>query len=317
MREPSDLRRVAWTSALLALVMVAAVGLLTHGSASASGHTATRHISEHWVAPGDEVVITISATGYGALGQVVETLPPGFAYVESSISEGTRTDGQSVVFTLLGEESFTYTVAVSNIEGVYSFSGIVKDLDKEERAVTGHSEITVSASPPPTPTPTPTPVPTATPSPIPTPTLSPDPTATPSPVPTPTPPATETPTSLPTSTAGPALSPTPTATHKTLPTATPSPLPSPTSTPTAIPTATSTASPTPTPSATPGVAPAQAPAVESPVPAGRPTVTPPPESGSIDQGPMLVWAILLALVGAALVAGLAIALMYRRRRSSS
>ena len=94
-----------------------AVGLLAHGPVSASGHSAARHLSKDWVAPGEAIVVTIAATGYGGLGQVVETLPQGFTYVESTLSGGARADGQRVFFTLLGEESFSYAVMASHREG--------------------------------------------------------------------------------------------------------------------------------------------------------------------------------------------------------
>ena len=211
-----------------------------------------------------------------------------------------------VFFTLLGEESFSYAVMASHREGAYSFSGVVKDLNKDERPVTGDSDITVSISPPPTPTPspvpTPTPSPTASPTPVfsPTPEPTPIPTATDTPLPSPTPEPTETPSPLP--------SPTPE------PTATPSPLPSPTPEPTATPSPTATASPPPTPSATPGVSSTPEPAIESSVLAVQPTASPTPKSVPMDRGTLLAWAVLLTVAGTAIAAGLAIALARLRRR---
>ena len=269
-----------------------AVGLLAHGPVSASGHSAARHLSQDWVAPGEAIVVTIAATGYGGLGQVVETLPQGFTYVESTLSVGARADGQRVLFTLLGEESFSYAVMASHREGAYSFSGVVKDLNKDERPVTGDSDITVSISPPPTPTPSPVPTPT------PSPTASPTPVFSPTPEPTPIPTATDTP--LP--------SPTPE------PTETPSPLPSPTPEPTVTPSPTATASPPPAPSATPGVSSTPEPAFESSVLAVQPTASPTPKSVPMDRGTLLAWAVLLTVVGTAIAAGLAIALARLRRR---
>ncbi len=215
-----------------------------------------------------------------------------------------KSRGRKVFFTLLGEESFSYAVTASHREGAYSFSGVVKDLNKDERPVTGDSDITVSISPPPTPTPTPSPVPTPTPSPTasptPVPSPTPEPTATPSPLPSPTPEPTATPSPLP--------SPTPE------PTATPSPLPSPTPEPTATPSPTATASPPPTPSATPSVSSTQEPAIESSVLAVQPTASPTPKSVPTDRGTLLAWAVLLTVAGTAIAAGLAIAIVRLRRR---
>ena len=52
----------------------------------------------------------MAAGNYGLAGQVVETLPAGFAYVAGSSSLGAsqvQVAGQNVTFTLLGETSFT------------------------------------------------------------------------------------------------------------------------------------------------------------------------------------------------------------------
>ena len=163
---------------------------------------------------------------------MVETLPPGFAYVESSLSDGVKPEGQRVFFTLLGEETFSYTVAASDSEGSYAFSGVVKDLHKDERPIAGDSAIMVSISPPPTPTSTPSPVPT----PSPTPTASPTPLPSPTPEPTPSPTHTHTPTPAPTAT--PTLTPIPTPTMTPLPTSEMPPTiePTPTLSPVPIPT---------------------------------------------------------------------------------
>ena len=87
-------------------------------SATASGTPATRgsirSFSPPSAAPGGVVVVTITASGYGGFGRVVETLPPGFSYVSSSLSDDLVTvNGQEVIFTLLGETDFTYRVTRS------------------------------------------------------------------------------------------------------------------------------------------------------------------------------------------------------------
>ena len=101
----------------------------------------------------------MALAGYGSLGQVVETLPAGFAYAGSGLSESqVAVVGQTVTFTLLGEETFTYAVTAPAAEGSYVFSGIIKDVNRVEASVVGASSIRVG--PPPTPTPAPTPTPT-------------------------------------------------------------------------------------------------------------------------------------------------------------
>ena len=248
---------------LLVLLGLALVTLLLHPSPVDAGtHSATRYFPQSWALPGSDLVVTITATGYGGLGQVVEKLPEGFTYRESSLESGARPDGQTVAFTLLGDETFTYTVVVPAEEGVYSFSGILKDANKVEQAIGGHSELMVSATPPPTPTPVPTP--TTTPTPTATATM---PTPTPAPTPGPTPaPATHTPT--PTS----ARTPTPAPTAQPLPV----PLPTPASTPAPVTTTTRVWSPRSTLRLPPRAEPASTP-IPSPasLPASPPTSTPP------------------------------------------
>ena len=85
-------------------------------SAAATGTPSTwgaiRSLSQTYVEPGGELMVTITATGYGLYGHVVETLPPGFSYTRSDLNEdAVIVSGRQVIFFLLrGEERFTYTV---------------------------------------------------------------------------------------------------------------------------------------------------------------------------------------------------------------
>ena len=185
---------------------------------------ASRRFSQSWALPGGELTVTITAIGYGGLGQVVETLPAGFSYASSSLPEATVVEGQTVTFTLLGDAAFSYTVTASAEEGGHAFAGVLKDADRTEQPVGGSSRIVVSVTPPATPTP----IPTSTPTPEPTPPPTPTPALTPTPTPAPTPTLTPTPAPTPT------LTPTPAPT----PTSTPMPTPAPTPAPTAAPTPT-------------------------------------------------------------------------------
>ena len=106
--------------------------------------TATRTLPSP-VAPGGTVEVGIAAADYGMAGQVIETLPAGFDYVSSSLSPtAVAQDGQEVTFTLFGEASFTYTVTASSTPGTYTFSGILKDFDKNEYVVGGDKNIVVT-----------------------------------------------------------------------------------------------------------------------------------------------------------------------------
>ena len=112
-------------------------------------------------------------------------------------------DGQTLRFNLLNVDSFQYFVAVPSSEGGYTFSGVIKNVDREEQAIAGHTHLRVG--PPPTPVPTSTPTPSPTPTPTPEPTSTPIPTATSMPVSTAT--STPVPTATPTATPVPVIAP--------------------------------------------------------------------------------------------------------------
>ena len=106
---------------------------------------AIRSLSPESVEPGGEVEVTITAAGYGALGQVMETLPDGFSYLSSSLS-GVEVVGQTITFTLLAETEFTYTVTASSIDRAYSFSGVLRNENLVERPVGGFYSIIVTTA---------------------------------------------------------------------------------------------------------------------------------------------------------------------------
>ena len=63
-------------------IVVGALGLLAQPEAlEAHSHSATRSFQKDWAAPGSEFRVTITASNYGPIGQVVETLPDGFTFV--------------------------------------------------------------------------------------------------------------------------------------------------------------------------------------------------------------------------------------------
>ena len=67
----------------------------------------------------------------GPSGAVTETLPGGFSYVSSSLTDAgevTEVDARTVRFTLQGaDKSFTYTVTASDMLGSHDFSGTLRD----------------------------------------------------------------------------------------------------------------------------------------------------------------------------------------------
>ena len=132
-------------------------------AAPPAGFSASRSFAPASVASGGEVVVTIAVSGYGAFGEVKETLPAGFTYVSSSLDDDAVVEsGQTVTFRLIGETEFTYTVTAPDRDARFTFRGVALNEDFQERGIGGDSRITVGSPAPPrvTPTPTPTPAPT-------------------------------------------------------------------------------------------------------------------------------------------------------------
>ena len=166
---------------LLAGIAVS-IGLLAPIPLAAETHTspsATRSFDATSVAPGGTLNVTVTVTGKGAYGSVVETLPAGFTYASSTLptDQITEAAGQEVTFSLLAEDTFTYTVDVdaATTNGDYSFTGVYSGVDAGFNAfsgiqVGGASAVTVEAGT--TPTPEPTASPTASPTVSPTPGIS-------------------------------------------------------------------------------------------------------------------------------------------------
>ena len=111
--------------------------------AAAAAHTATRSADSR-VDAGAEVTVTIALEGLGGFGQVTETLPAGFAYVSSSLAdEQVESADGTVTFTILGEDSFTYTVTASDMDGENALSGSAANDAKESAEIGGTAGIAV------------------------------------------------------------------------------------------------------------------------------------------------------------------------------
>jgi hypothetical protein len=129
---------------VIAAVVGAALGglwVLSPGDAYASNHSATRSFSAISVAPGETVMVTISADNYGGLGRIVETVPDGFT---------TSGGGQTETIRLLaaGPQTRTYTVTATDSTGPHIFSGTISDETKNSRAVGGLTTVTITAPDP-------------------------------------------------------------------------------------------------------------------------------------------------------------------------
>ena len=116
---------------------------------AATGALATRSLSSTAVGAGGQIVVTVAVSGLGAFGQVVETLPAGFTFLSTTLQDDPATSGQLLTFTILsGGTTFTYTVAATTSDGVYTFAGSVTDDQRRRSSVTGDTTVTVGAGAP-------------------------------------------------------------------------------------------------------------------------------------------------------------------------
>ena len=133
--------------AIVVMVAIAglAAGLGLPATVDAQSPNAIRSFSAATVAVGDELEITVTPSGHGRFGQLVETMPEGFSYVSSS-QPLTEIDGRDVVLTFLEGETVRYRVTAATTVGAGSFSGILKNEDKVEHQVSGQHQVTVEAA---------------------------------------------------------------------------------------------------------------------------------------------------------------------------
>ena len=158
------------TRKALPLVVIVAVagmiGLVGMGLVAAQQADLSRSLPAGPVAPDDEFTVTINNVGLAdGFGEVVETLPGGFSYVDNSAASTDANavidavvDGQTVTFTVVGVDSFTYRVTVGSdvADGPHTFKGALKKLSGTDTIA--DSTVTVEAgttTTPPTATPRP------------------------------------------------------------------------------------------------------------------------------------------------------------------
>ena len=112
--------------------------------------SAARSFSPDPVEPGGQLVVTITPADLGGFGSVVETLPTGFSYVSSDLgADNVVVAEQTITFTLLSGDAFTYTVTSSGSVGSHNFSGALTDSERMTADVGGDSSVSVERSGPP------------------------------------------------------------------------------------------------------------------------------------------------------------------------
>ncbi|HID19599.1 MAG TPA: hypothetical protein EYP28_01460 [Methanophagales archaeon] len=103
--------------------------------------TATRILPEEPVAASESFTIEIEASHYGIHGHIVETLPEGFVFEDSTLNP--EVEDNTVDFELSGEPSFTYTVTAPDEEDTYTFEGVLIDEEKDEYDISGDIKMEV------------------------------------------------------------------------------------------------------------------------------------------------------------------------------
>ena len=109
---------------------------------------AERSISRSSVSLGEQITVSIAASGFDTAASVVENVPAGLTYTSSSLSSAAVNVGEgSIRFTLLDEDSFSYTLTAGD-PGEYTISGTITDLDRVSLDITGEDSVTVAAAVP-------------------------------------------------------------------------------------------------------------------------------------------------------------------------
>lgn len=109
----------------------------------AAGAAAARQVSTAAPAPGSEVTVTITLNGCEA-GGIVETIPAGFVYVNSSLpTDQVQVDGDRLCFALLGETSVSYVLRTPETGGG-EITGEWWDFGARTQGTIAPSSLTVS-----------------------------------------------------------------------------------------------------------------------------------------------------------------------------
>ena len=118
---------------ILPLLFVAVcVSTMVAEIATAESATVMRTLPAGPVSAGESFTVTIKARGYDTFGNVIEKLPEGCCYLESTLDSGqvaVNDSTNTVTFILVDDASFTYTVTAPDEVGTYTFSGELIDDD--------------------------------------------------------------------------------------------------------------------------------------------------------------------------------------------
>jgi len=145
------MRKKILTRRLFPIIVAVVLAAVIAAPVLASPATATRTLPSS-VESGAEFDVSIQASGCGAFGQVVETLPDGFTYISCTPGDvGVEQVGNTIKSTFLGSASFTYKLEAPTVDttSTYTFHGVVKDENKNEYPIQDSLiTVTVGVTPP-------------------------------------------------------------------------------------------------------------------------------------------------------------------------
>ena len=152
------LEKVSGSTTIVGHTSITVAGSDTPEVATTPGGDASRVLPTGRVAQGREFAVTINGVGLAdGFGEVKETLPQGFSYVEDSAASSTPKaaidDGDAVTgvitFSLVAVDSFRYrvTVGADVADGSHPFSGVLEKLSGET-TIAGDSSVTVGTPAP-------------------------------------------------------------------------------------------------------------------------------------------------------------------------
>jgi len=119
-----------------------------------SAGTATRTLPDECINTSSEFTVTITASDYGAIGELAEILCDNWTYVESSLDPAqVEVTANTVMFTLLGDTEFTYTVQAPDEEGACcNITGTLRSQDMSIFSIISDIGVCVCVLSTPTPT---------------------------------------------------------------------------------------------------------------------------------------------------------------------
>ncbi len=136
----------------VSIILICMFAVLCVVPAWAGGITVSRDIDPSSVPAGGEVLVTLSIDGMDA-GGIVETIPEGFSFVETSFpADRYHISGQKLIFAVIGESEITYRVRAETA-APGTFTGTWNDaVSKEEgtippTAINGGSRSAAGAAP--------------------------------------------------------------------------------------------------------------------------------------------------------------------------